>query len=111
MNAPLKLDQAVDAKNNGQSIEIPLSGEPCSADDSRISILQIISDLQNHHRRRNFSHQERFGRSDPFYETMLADLADAFERAKQLLEEAQDSRVPVVVESSIKVSVSPQQHG
>lgn len=108
MNAPLKLDQAVDAKNNGQSIEIPLSGEPCSADDSRISILQIITDLQNHHRRRNFSHQERFGRPDPLYEKIIADLAEAFEQARQLIEHAQASRVPVVVESSIKLSLSPQ---
>ena len=88
------------------SLDIPvLKGEFC-AQDSQQNVLQLLVDLKNHHHRRNFSHQERFGKPDPWSEAMLADLDAALEDTRQFIKISQERNIPFTVESSIKVRLS-----
>ena len=112
MNAPAPSPNLIDVHQANQSFDIPLVEETYPfADESRASVLQFITDLQKYHRRRNFSHRERFGAPDPASERVIDDLADALERAKQLIQQAQQSSVPLILESSINFRLSPEPRG
>ena len=108
MNAPVTGVNLADLQQADGTLEIPLvDGSQC-AEHSRDSVMQMINDLQTYHRRRNFSHQERFGRPDPLSEQALEGLDRALESASRLIEDAEDSSVALTIESTIKVTVAPQ---
>lgn len=108
MNAPAVSPDLVNTAEASPSLDIPLLGGKLGADDSRQYVLQMIHNLQGYHRKRNFSHQERFGEPDPLSESVLHELAAAFESAKQLIDQARDGNAALVIESSIKVKFAPQ---
>ncbi len=85
--------------------DIPILGGLHTVDHSREPVMQLLLDIQNYHRRRNFSHKERFGEPDPWSEGMLENLDTAISRVKQMMEDAEYSGMPVSLESSFHVAV------
>ena len=106
MNAPVYGLNAIEEASAGGSLEIPLVNGGYCGEESAECVLQMIADLQSYHRRRVFSHQERFGVPDPLSEQALHDLARAHERATRLIKEARGSSVALTLEPTLKVSVS-----
>ena len=92
------------------AMDIPLLDSRYCADEARQCALQVIAELRKYHRLRNHSHLERFGEPDPVCERALSDLEGAFSAAKTLIEAAERSGSPVVLESSIKLRLLPEQH-
>lgn len=99
-----------DAQQEGasHSLDIPLLDGELSPSTSREYVLELLTELQNHHSLRNFSHQERFGKNEPLSEKVLTELADTLEKAKHLLSQGQFSDSPFIIESSIRIKFSPQ---
>ncbi len=106
MNAPVSWLNAVAESNTDGSLEIPLVDGGYRGEESAECVLQMITDLQSYHRRRVFSHQERFGVPDPLSEQALHDLARAQKRALQLIKQARGSNVALRLEPTLKVSVA-----
>ncbi|TDG15979.1 hypothetical protein E2F43_07075 [Seongchinamella unica] len=106
MNAPVSGIGIGESSAVGEHLEIPLVNGGYCARESADCVLQMIADLRSYHRRRMFSHQERFGVPDPFSERALNDLAKAHESATRLIEEASGSRVELSLEPTLKVSVA-----
>jgi hypothetical protein len=75
---------------------------------SRECLLQIITDLGNYYRRRNLSHREKFGSTDPEAEAVIRELAIAYEQARQCFS-ASDGNGVSSVESSISLRLVTQQ--
>lgn len=110
MNAPLVSIERTEADTASNALDIPLVDGQFSADDSRAYILQVINELRRYHQRRNFSHQERFGAADPHSEMALTELASALESVMQLIKQADDRKMSLIIESSISVKLVPQLH-
>lgn len=104
MNAVAGLN-AIEKYITDESPEIPLVDGGYCARESPECVLQMIADLQSYHRRRIFSHQERFGVPDPLSEQALNDLARAHKSATQLIEQASGGNVALTLEPTLKVSV------
>lgn len=100
MNAPLHYDTLATADNGADLLEVCLVDGSDDMQVSRECALQIILDLQNYYRRRNLSHQERFGSTDPAAEKVMAQLARAYEGARQWNGDAGDSSLTLSLGSS-----------
>ena len=106
MNAPA---HGIELGNRGAVetvLEIPLLGGTFRAEESRECVLQLLSDLQSYHSRRNLSHQERFGAPCPDSEKALAGIARAMDSARHWIDEAVDGTVALVLESSLSLTVA-----
>ncbi len=105
MNAPAFNINNTERSQSNNSLDIALLDDNIGIDDSRDSILNLLNHLQNYHRRRNFSHWERFGKPDPWSEKMLAQLTDAHECAVKLIRQAKDNQTSLEIESSIRLKL------
>lgn len=61
---------------------------------SRECLLQIIMDLSNYCRRRNLSHREKFGSTDPEIEEAIRELVIAYAHARQWFSDSDDREAP-----------------
>jgi len=107
MNATVPGLSAGEKSGGDEHLEIPLVNGGSSAPESAECVLQMIADLRSYHRRRIFSHQERFGVPDPFSERALNELAQAHESATRLIEEARGNSLELTLEPTVKVSIAP----
>jgi len=92
------------SENVKTSMEIPLLGGKFYTDDSHGSILELLLDLQSYHQQRNFSHQERFGKPDPWSEKMLVNLHEALEQTKFLIDQAKSQAATLSLKSSMTLT-------
>ena len=104
MNAPAPGLDYGHKRVGGDYLEIPLAGN--ATEESAECVLQMIADLKSYHRRRIFSHKERFGTPDPLSEKALQDLACAHESATRLIEEARENSMAVTLVPTLKISVA-----
>ena len=109
MNASVSELSIGDKSGVGGELEIPLVEGGYCARESADCVMQMIADLRSYHRRRIFSHQERFGVPDPFSEHALNELARAQESATRLIKEAQGRRLELTLEPTLKVSLATPQ--
>ena len=108
MNAPATGLDYGHKSAGGEYLEIPLVEAGNATEESAECVLQMIADLRSYHRRRTFSHKERFGTPDPLSEKALEDLACAHESATRLIEEARESSMTVTLAPTLKISVAAQ---
>lgn len=106
MNAPMPTTDYFRNRSDTNSLEIQLVDRESDSEDSQQALLQILSDLQSYYRRRNFSHEERFGSPDPFSEAVLYDLANAYNKARQCIDAGLGASLRL--ESSITLTPSPR---
>lgn len=106
MNATVPGLGAKGSVDAGQQVEIPLVKGGDGMRDSADCVLQMIADLRSYHRRRIFSHQERFGVPDPYSEQALDELSRAHASATRLIEEARGGALELRLEPTLKVAVT-----
>lgn len=109
MNAPAPGLDYGHKRVGGDYLEIPLVGN--ATEESAECVLQLIADLKSYHRRRIFSHKERFGTPDTLAEKALQDLDCAHESATRLIEEARESSMTVTLAPTLKISLASVSRG
>ncbi|MCW8879092.1 MAG: hypothetical protein OQJ89_06120 [Kangiellaceae bacterium] len=103
MNAPACSILPDDKSGAIDLLSVPILDGVFNAEESREPVLQLLLDLLSFHQKRNFNHQERFGQPDPWSEKMQAALTEALENAKRMIDDANQSNTPLVLESGIRI--------
>lgn len=108
MNAPLMSFASQPAEARMDALDIAFLDGNIAALELQEPVLQMLSDLIDYHQVRNRSHIERYGRPDAWSEEMLAQLHEAVEIAKEMIEQGEDYDIDLRIESTIKVTL--EQH-
>ena len=83
MNAPIKHDRFITGQGSCETLEVHLLDGAGAEQESRECALEILLDLQHYYRRRNLSHEERFGKPCPVATRVLSQLSIAYDRARR----------------------------
>lgn len=103
MNAPIPELRVSNTPEIDGALQVSLLHEPLRSNESDIPLIELLSAIGQYHRRRDLSHQERFGTHDQQSKRAI----DQLKALEQLLHSANSENEDFVVEASLKIELVP----